>query len=265
MDGHSGTTPHQIVDDGYAAGMTLHFPAAPTPAAPPRAFRIGDPLVVLGALLVFGFSFAPFVRYSDQAEQAFIVAVLGLRSWFSAWSLEIFMAPLTSFVVLAGLLAAAGVVVRLLLRRDVELVGFRLRQVEVGLSLFMFTVLLGMVASDKHALVGARGLAAADPSFDAADVAMVTGWGAILMLVGAAVTALGAVLNHLAVGPVIRLGAVPAPAPPAAEHWQPPAGPGGSYPRPEPWQPPPPQAPYPPPDQPPPHDPPPRSDQPPTP
>lgn len=244
--------------------MTLHYPAAPMPAPPPRAVRIGDPLVVLGALLVFGFSFAPFVRYGDQAEQAFIVAVLGLRPWFSAWSLEIFMAPLTSFVVLAGLLAAAGVVVRLLLRRDPELLGFRLRQVEVGLSVFMFMVLLGMVASDKHALVGARRLAEADPSFDAADVAMVTGWGAILMLIGAAVAALGAVLNHLSLGPVFRLGTAPAPTPPAG-HWQPPSGPGGSYPRPEPWQPPPPQAPYPPPEQAPPeqhpaHDPPTRQD-----
>lgn len=200
----------------------------PTAARPPLSLRLGDPLIVLGALAVFGFSFAPFVRYSDDAEQALVVALLGISSWFNAWSLETFMAPLTAFVILAALLSLALALTRFLLRREPPVLGFGLRQIEVGLGLFSFFVLLGLVASEKHVVFGARRLGEADPSFNASELVLRTGWGAVVMTIGAAVLALGAILNHFSVGPLISLSSQAQPdprqagPPPAAGHQPPP-------------------------------------------
>lgn len=203
---------------GSLPGMTSSDPTL----AAPRRLHLGDLLVGLGGLLVFGFSFAPFVEYSDQT--ALLFGALDLR-WFSAWSLQIFMVPLTTFVVGAALLGTAAAAVRFGLRRDPELLGFRLRQLEVGLALFGSVVLLGMVASDKHAIVGARQVAEADPAFRASDVAMNTGWGAVLMLVGALVALAGSLLNHLQVGPAILVVGGPPVPPPGGGGWpSPPAG-----------------------------------------
>jgi hypothetical protein len=216
--------------------------------------RPGDLLVLFGGLLVLGFSFAPFVEYHDQA--ALLFGLLDVPLWFSAWSLQTFMVPLTTFVVVAALLGIAAVAVRFALRRDPELLGFRLRQLEVGLALFGSVVLLGMVASDKHAVVGARRLAEVDPTFRPEEVAMSTGWGAVLMLVGALLALAGALLNHLGIGPTMVVGTGPA-APPAGRYQGPPGpyqnppgpyqDPPGPYQNPPPSYPQPPAAPGPPP------------------
>jgi hypothetical protein len=200
--------------------MTDPNPALASPPRLPMTVLLGDPALALGALMIFGFSFAPFVRYSDQAEESLIITLLQVKPWFNAWSLETFMAPLTAFVVLAALLGITAVAVRLLLRREPALLGFRLRQVEVGLALFTFVVLLGMLTSAKHALFGARRMAEVDPTFEASAVALDTSWGGVLMLVGATLALIGAALNHFSIGPVIRLGGSP-PAPPAGpDYWQ---------------------------------------------
>lgn len=226
---------------------------SPEPGAGPthtaRTLRPGDLLVGAGALLVFGFSFAPFIEYDGQA--AVLFQVLDVSLSFNAWSLQTFMVPLTTFVVLAALLSIAATATRFGLRRDPELLGFRLRQLEVGLGLFGFAVLLGMVASDKHAIVGARRFAVADPTFQLEEVALSTGWGAVVMLVGATVLLAGALLNHFGVGPAIPVGGAGDPEPwpgepPAAAGWPPPAPPPPAQPQPPP-----------PPHQPPPHQPPP--------
>lgn len=206
-------------------------PSGPPPPAPPRGVRLGDLLVLGGALIVFGFSFAPFVQYSDQTR-LFLFGLTNVSTSFNAWSLQTFMVPLTTFVIVAALLGIAAAATRFALRRDPPLLGFRLRQLEVGLAMFGFVVLLGMVTSDKHVVVGARRLAEADPDFNAQEVALDTGWGAVLMLVGASIALVGAVLNHVAIGPTITLGTGPAPVPPPVQHggWQgapPPPPPGG--------------------------------------
>jgi hypothetical protein len=211
-------------------------PSVPPYASSPREVRLGDLLVLLGALMVFFFSFAPFVQYSDDLEEG--ISGDGISSNFNAWSLETFMVPLTTFVVVAALLGIAAVVTRFGLRRDPSALGFRLGQVEVGLALFVFVVLLGMIASDKHAFFGARRLSESedDPLF-LSQFRMAVGWGAVLMLIGAIIALAGAVLNHLAIGPAFAVGTASPPAPPP-----PPAG--------GPWQappPPPPTAPPPPP------------------
>jgi hypothetical protein len=214
-------------------------PPAPHSASPPREVRLGDLLVLLGALMVFFFSFAPFVQYSGAMSDG--LAADNISSRFNAWSLEIFMVPLTTFVVVAALLGIAAVVARFVLRRDLSALGFRLRQVEVGLALFVFVVLLGMIASDKHAFFGARRLA--DPDSDPLFLIqsrMAVGWGAVLMLIGAIIALAGAVLNHFSFGPTFAVGAAATPAsPPPGAPWQaPPMPPGSPQPGPPPAAPP---------------------------
>lgn len=206
--------------------MTAPGPAAPPPPVPPtpalpRSLRLGDLLVGAGALVVFGFSFAPFIEYDEQTA-VLLFGLVDISFWFSAWSLQTFLVPVTTFVIVAVLLAAGSAAVRFGLRRDPDLLGFRLRQLEVGLALFAAVVLLGMVASDKHAVVGARRLADADPNFNSAEVALDTGWGAVLMLIGAIVALVGALLNHFEVGPAIAVGGSepPVPPPPPGAAWQ---------------------------------------------
>jgi hypothetical protein len=194
------------------------------PDHPTREARLGDLLVVLGALMVFVFSFAPFVQYGGEFGE--VVAPPGSSGRFNAWSLEAFMVPLTTFVVVAALLSIAAVGTRLGLRRDPNAFGFRLRQVEVGLALFVFFVLLGMIASNKPIFFGARRFD--DPVLTESTLAV--GWGAVLMLIGAMIAVAGAVLNHFSFGPVFAVGAgSPAPPPPA-----PPSGWPGSSPPPSP-------------------------------
>jgi hypothetical protein len=159
-----------------------------------QILRLGDALAAFGSVLVFAFSFAPFITIS-------IPGLLGggrLEGWQNAWAMETFMAPLTWFVILAGLLLIAAVAVRYLTGRNPDLLGFRLTQLELGLGLFMLVVLFGMVTSEKHIIFGsdARVQGEGGASLD-------IGWGAILMLIGALVAAVGTVLTHLSVGPVI--------------------------------------------------------------
>jgi hypothetical protein len=163
---------------------------------PPTAktLRLGDALAAGGSLLVFAFSFAPFITVT-------IPGLLGggrLEGWQNAWATETFMAPLTWFVILAGLLVIAAVAVRYLTGRDPDLVGFRLTQLELGLGLFMVVVLFGMVTSEKHIIFGADARVQGEGG-----ASLGIGWGAILMLIGALAAAVGALLTHLSVGPVI--------------------------------------------------------------
>lgn len=194
--------------------MTPGMQPPAQPAQPSaREARLGDLLVAAGALMVFLFSFAPFVQYGGEFGE--FVAPPGFSGRFNAWSLETFMVPLTTFVVVAALLSLAAVAARFLLRRDLSALGFRLRQVEVGLALFVFVVLLGMIASNKPIFFGARRFD--DPVLTESTLAV--SWGAVLMLIGALLAVSGAVLNHFALGPVFAVGASanpPAPPPPAA-------------------------------------------------
>jgi hypothetical protein len=195
-------------------------PPVPPASSSPRAVPLGDLLAAGGALLVFAFSFAPFVRYGGEMSQG--AEIDGVSPRFNAWSTEIFMVPLTTFIVVAAMLVMAAVGVRFGLRRELSALGFRMRQIEVGLTLFMFVVLLGMIASDKHAFFGARRFSDSDP-FLLTQSQMDVGWGAVLMLIGAMIALAGTLLAHFSIGPVIPVGAKPAPPPP------PPPPPGTGY------------------------------------
>jgi hypothetical protein len=166
------------------------------PPYPPSAkiLRLGDALAAGGSILVFAFSFAPFITISIPGLRGGVL----LDDWQNAWATETFMAPLTWFVVLAGLLLIAAVVLRYLTGRNPDLVGFRLTQLELGLGLFTVVVLFGMITSEKHVIFGAGARVAGEGG-----ASLGIGWGAILMLIGALAAAVGAVLTHLSLGPVV--------------------------------------------------------------
>jgi hypothetical protein len=177
---------------------------------PPSAkiLRLGDALAVVGSVLVFAFSFAPFITI--RVPNLFGGGLLD--DWHNAWATETFMAPLTWFVILAGLLLIAAVAVRYLTGRTPDLFGFRLTQLELGLGLFMLVVLFAMVTSEKHIIYGAGARVQGEGG-----ASLGIGWGGILMLVGAAVAAAGAILTHLSLGPVVYpWPGAPAPHPGAA-------------------------------------------------
>jgi hypothetical protein len=202
-----------------------------------HTFRIGDLGVLLGALLVFGFSFAPFLRYPSQVQQRMD---LDVSLVFNAWSLELFMVPLTTFVIMAAVLTAVSAVVRFALKRDPHIVGFRLRQLEVGTALFTAVVLFGMVSSVKHSMLGAKRISEASPvlSADASGLSLENGWGAIMMLISAFVLLVGTLLNHFEVGPPIRVtGGSNRAGPKAGGHPASPAGWQGAPSAPSGWQP----------------------------
>ncbi|MBX6358326.1 MAG: hypothetical protein IRZ05_21055, partial [Micromonosporaceae bacterium] len=183
---------------------------SPYPASA-KTLRLGDALELGGSLVVFAFSFAPFVTISVPG----FFGGRDLEDSQNAWATETFMAPLTWFVVLAGLLQIAAVALRYL-GGPPQLLGFRLPQLEVGLGLFMLVVLFSMVTSEKHVIFGAGTRVQGE-----AGAKLGIGWGAILMLVGSLAAAVGALLTHLSVGPTI----FPMASRPAA-----PAAPGDSYP-----------------------------------
>jgi hypothetical protein len=164
----------------------------PNPSA--KILRLGDALALGGSLVVFVFSFAPFITINIPS---FLDGRV-LDDWQNAWATETFMAPLTWFVVLAGLLQIAAVAVRYLNGRNPELLGFRLTQLELGLSLFMLVVLFSMVTSEKHVINGAAARVHGE-----GQASLDIGWGAILMLIGALAATVGAVLTHLSIGPAI--------------------------------------------------------------
>ncbi|GIJ45685.1 hypothetical protein Val02_25710 [Virgisporangium aliadipatigenens] len=178
-------------------------------ARPPA---IGDMLIMGGGAFVFLWSFAPFVSYNDE-----LIASVNsgngkdIDGSYSAWAAETFMAPLTWWVVLAGIVLVALSVLRYR-RGEVRLPGATLTGLQFGLALFVFFVLLGYALSNKDMTFGideineqAEALVDADLSY---------AWGGVLMLIGALAALAGAVLNHFNVAPRARRDPIGAPLPP---------------------------------------------------
>jgi len=219
----------QPAPEGYPPpGYGYPPAAAPRPTLP---LNLGDGLIAFGSLLVFAFSFAPFVEY-DNDDMISSLERSGLPTWFSAWSTETFMAPLTWFVVLAGLAAIGLVAARLAVPRDREFIGFRIGHLLVGIAVFNFVVLFGYAVSSKSAVFG-HDLAV---QYGSRDFAMALGWGGYLMVFGGLVAAVGAILSHLEIGPILY---PPPPKPPAThypgygmpqQYQQPPAPPNAQWP-----------------------------------
>jgi hypothetical protein len=166
----------------------------PYPSArAPFTLTLGDALLGGGGALIFLFSFAPFIS--------------GGRLKYSAWATQFFMAPLTWWAIFAGMIMVALALTRNVWPPQREFYGFKPSHVEVGVSLFAFLVLIGYALSDKTEF------------FD-------FGWGGVIMTLGSVVAVVGALMNHLGIGPTLLPNARQAayPAPPAS-YPEPPAGP----------------------------------------
>ncbi|MQA27409.1 MAG: hypothetical protein GEU94_18525 [Micromonosporaceae bacterium] len=162
--------------------------------------RLSDALIGGGALLVFLFSFAPFISYDDR-ELVRRLEDENLPTWFSAWALETFLAPLTWWVIIAaiGMLALVGA--GFTASRDRQLLGFRLGQAQLVLAYFAFVVLAGYALSAKTLVFGSE---LQDESFsDAPTGEMSFGWGGVFMLLGALAAAVAATFAYLDIDPVI--------------------------------------------------------------
>jgi hypothetical protein len=178
-------------------------------ARPPA---IGDMLIMGGGTFVFLWSFAPFVSYNDELVNSLNRGSgADIDGSYSAWATETFMAPLTWWIILAGVALVALSVLRYR-RGEVRLPGATLTGLQFGLALFVFFVLLGYALSDKDMTFGideineeAQALVDADLSFS---------WGGVLMIVGALAALAGAVLNHFGIGPRARRDPIGAPLPP---------------------------------------------------
>lgn len=177
-------------------------PAAPT-SKPDRRLTLGDGIAAFGGLLVFAFSFAPFVSYEDAFQRQ--LAADNLPTWFSAWSAETFMGPLSWFVVLAGVATIGLAAAHLAWPRTRERLGFRIGHLQVGVALFAFLVTFGYATSDKDVVFGHDlnvSLGEAIPMLRGG-LAFAFDWGGYLMLLGTMLGVVGAILSYLEVGPVL--------------------------------------------------------------
>jgi uncharacterized integral membrane protein len=157
-------------------------------------------LVAAGGTVIFLFSFAPFVAYDDALVRSAQGDDAGFSGRFSAWSAETFMAPLTWFVIVAGLLLVALAAVRVVRGGDPVRLRVSASQAQLGLGLFVFFVLLGYALAAKDMMFGID-----DVNADVRavlDFPLTFGWGGVLMLVGAVLALGGALLNHFGVNPL---------------------------------------------------------------
>lgn len=190
-------------DTGLPQPSGAPYARLPGPGwAPERRILVGDALTAFGGLLVFAFSFAPFVGYSDDSTVRDL-ARENLPTWFSAWATETFMAPLTWFVVLGGLISISLAAARMAVPREREVAGFRTGHLQIGVSIFVFLVLFGYATSAKSIMFG-HDLGVSITSLGSSEgLDMSLGWGGYLMLFGSLVAAVGAVLSHLEIGPTV--------------------------------------------------------------
>ncbi len=165
----TGANPPYQTQPGYPSSPTQQAPGNP----PPVRLSLGDAIAGGGALIVFLFSFAPFLRFNFG---------FGGESQM-AWQRDFFLNPLTWWVIFAAIGVAVLVLLGFRFPKEQDFFGFRFSHLKIGLSLFAFFVLIGYALADKG---GAE-----------------LGWGAILMLLGSIAASIGSVLDHLNVGPVI--------------------------------------------------------------
>jgi hypothetical protein len=193
--------PFAVPVSGAASGPAA---AGSVPDERGRRLRLGDLLAVVGGLAVVLCSFAPFVRYSSTFVEQAQSEDKRFTGEYTAWSGQMFMAPLTWFVVIAGLLVVVLAVARARTGRDPLVLGARASVVQVGLALFAVFVLIGYALSHKQTLFGLDALAAGDNGIVLFAERPALSWGGWLMLLGALVATVGAVLNHFNAGPTFR-------------------------------------------------------------
>jgi hypothetical protein len=140
---------------------------------------------MLGGLMIVGFSFAPFVSYAVRSDRFFEGASVNQ----TAWEWAAFLAPLTWFVVLAGLfLIALGL--SHLLSGERRLLGFRISQLQIVVAAYAASILIGYALADKSEPVSVA-LLGTQLRIGSGEFA----WGGVLMLVGSLLAIVGAVIT----------------------------------------------------------------------
>jgi hypothetical protein len=222
----------------YGTGM----PFQPYGTAPPNGYSaapsngrrvwLGDILALSGGLLVFLFSFAPFVSYPETLVGDVRRMGLAFDGWYMAWSPQMFMAPLSWLPIFAGLGAAAVAVVRMATGKDGQFLRFRAGGVQIGLTLLAFLVLFGYAVSNKQLGFGLDQFVTTREEVISNNLNRPHfAWGGYLMVFGALIAVVGALLNHFQVGHIRANLATPEPYP-ATHQWpvpQQPNSPGGSH------------------------------------
>lgn len=171
------------------APPTTATPPPPPPEMPgrtaPELPPIGDLLVMIGGLMIVGFSFGPFISYSSRSTGFFE----GVTVSQSAWEWSAFLAPLTWFVVLGGLfLIALGL--SQLLSGDRRLFGFRTSQLQIVVAAYTTSILIGYALADKSLQVNLS-ILNGQLQVGSGEFA----WGGVLMLVGSLLAVVGAVIS----------------------------------------------------------------------
>ncbi len=167
---------------------------------------LGDLLAAAGALVLVLASFLPFVSYDDAA---LVKALEGLKvsTWFTAWSGQTFMAPVTWFTILSavGVLAIAGH--RYVRGDDRTVLTFTLPQLQFVLAAFPAVTLVGYLIARKGVVFGADyaealGKVKATAPFG---TQLSLSFGGYLMLLAALVAVAGTVLNLLGIQRTVPL------------------------------------------------------------
>jgi hypothetical protein len=151
--------------------------------------------VLLGSVL-------PFVRYGDS-RFATEAARQGLDTWWTAWSPQTFLAPLTWLVVLVTLGVTTLTVLRVLGRREPVALGFSAAQLRLVGALFSLVVLFSYALSHKTIAFGSERTARTGAGVEVG-TEMSFASGGYLMLFGAILLTVGAILTHFTQGgPVV--------------------------------------------------------------
>lgn len=161
-----------------------------------RHFTLGDIFAAGGGFLVFVTSFLPFVTYDNDVKAPFERS--HLDTWWNAWRFETFMAPLTWFVALGGLLILIMVLVRLGTSRPITIATFSINQLELVVAAFITLIMFGYATSAKSLYFGTEWARSLDRQF-ASGVDF--GIGGYLMLAGGIIALVGAALNLFRIGP----------------------------------------------------------------
>ena len=171
---------------------------------PNRPLLLGDLLAGVAAIVLFLASFTPFVSY-DSAKLTDDLKKNDLSTWFTAWSTQTFMAPLTWFVVLAALMVLAITAHKYFRGNEARFLTFTLPQLQLVFALFSAVTLIGYAVSRKSVIFGADYSAAVGkvPATTAFDTRLSFSFGGYLMLLMALLAVAGAVLNVLGIERVV--------------------------------------------------------------